>query len=75
MRWPRSPWPVDGASPGRSTNWPTTPPRGAIALKDLPSLYRIRIGDYRVIYQVQDATLVVLVVRIGSRGDVYRHLP
>ena len=50
-------------------------PRGAIILEGSSSLYRIRVGDYRVIYQVQDAALVVLVVRIGQRGDVYRHLP
>jgi mRNA interferase RelE/StbE len=50
-------------------------PRGAKALEGQLSLYRIRVGDYRVIYQVQDAALLVLVVRIGSRGDVYRHLP
>ena len=50
-------------------------PGGAKALKGGPSLYRIRVGDYRVVYQVQDAALLVLVVRIGSRGDVYRRLP
>jgi mRNA interferase RelE/StbE len=50
-------------------------PAGATALKGVLSLYRIRVGEYRVIYQVQDAALLVLVVRIGSRGDVYRHLP
>jgi len=50
-------------------------PRGARVLEGRLSLYRIRVGDYRVIYQIQDAGLVVLVVRIGSRGEVYRHLP
>jgi mRNA interferase RelE/StbE len=50
-------------------------PRGAILLEGPSSLYRIRVGDYRIIYQIQDAALVVLVVRIGQRGDVYRHLP
>ena len=50
-------------------------PGGAKALQGRLSLYRIRVGDYRVIYQVQDNALLVLVVRIGSRGDVYRHLP
>ena len=49
-------------------------PRGAIILEGRAALYRIRVGDYRVIYQIQDAALVVLVVRIGGRGDVYRHL-
>ena len=49
-------------------------PRGAILLAGPSSLYRIRVGDYRVIYQVKDVALVVLVVRIGQRGEVYRHL-
>ena len=49
-------------------------PGGAKALKGVLSLYRIRVGDYRIIYQIQEAALLVLVVRIGSRGDVYRHL-
>jgi mRNA interferase RelE/StbE len=50
-------------------------PRGARALEGRLSLFRIRVGDYRVIYQIQEAALLVLVVRIGSRGDIYRHLP
>ena len=35
-------------------------------------LYRIRIGDYRVIYQINNAKLVVLIVRIGHRREIYR---
>ena len=34
--------------------------------------WRIRIGSYRVLYEIQDAKLVVLVVEIGDRRDVYR---
>ena len=34
--------------------------------------YRLRVGDYRIIYEVQEARLVVLVVRIGHRKDVHR---
>jgi mRNA interferase RelE/StbE len=34
--------------------------------------YRIRQGDYRVIYEINDATMQVTVVKIGHRGDVYR---
>ena len=34
--------------------------------------YRLRVGDYRVIYQVADDVLAVLVVRVGHRKDVYR---
>jgi mRNA interferase RelE/StbE len=33
--------------------------------------WRIRIGDWRVIYQIQDRRLIVLVVRIGHRREVY----
>ena len=35
------------------------------------SLYRIRHGDYRIIYEVNDAEVVVLVVKVGHRRDVY----
>lgn len=50
-------------------------PRGVEKLAGKTPLYRIRVGDYRVIYEIRDAVLLVLVVRIGGRGDVYRHLP
>jgi mRNA interferase RelE/StbE len=33
--------------------------------------WRIRVGDYRVVYQIEDDQLVVLVVRIGHRREVY----
>ena len=34
--------------------------------------YRIRVGDYRVIYEVEQGRLTVLVIRIGHRREVYR---
>lgn len=34
--------------------------------------YRVRVGDYRIVYEILDARLVVHVVRIGHRRDVYR---
>lgn len=34
--------------------------------------YRIRQGDYRILYEIVDATLIVTVVRIGNRREVYR---
>ncbi len=34
--------------------------------------YRIRVGDYRVIYEIEDAVLVVQVVRVDHRRNVYR---
>ncbi len=48
-------------------------PHGAIQLTG-SERWRIRIGDYRVIYEPQDDRLVVLVIRIGHRRDVYRRL-
>ena len=35
-------------------------------------LYRIRQGNYRVLYSIQDTDLVVLVIKVGHRRDVYR---
>lgn len=34
--------------------------------------YRLRQGDYRVLYEIVDADLIVTVVRVGNRRDVYR---
>ena len=34
--------------------------------------YRIRVGSYRVVYRIYDTELVVLIVRIGDRKDIYR---
>ncbi len=36
------------------------------------SYYRIRVSDYRVLYEVRDREVLVLVVRVGHRRDVYR---
>ncbi|MFI2027318.1 type II toxin-antitoxin system RelE/ParE family toxin [Streptomyces buecherae] len=37
-------------------------------------LFRLRVGNYRVAYQVHDGELVILVVKVGDRRDVYRNL-
>jgi mRNA interferase RelE/StbE len=34
--------------------------------------YRVRVGDYRIIYSVQESTITIVVVAIGHRKDVYR---
>lgn len=47
-------------------------PAGVKALTGSPGLLRIRVGDWRVIYRVEDARLVVLVVEVGHRREVYR---
>ncbi|HET7386944.1 MAG TPA: type II toxin-antitoxin system RelE/ParE family toxin [Nocardioidaceae bacterium] len=45
-------------------------PPGSRPLKGRPG-FRIRVGDYRVIYTVQDDVLLVVVVRLGHRSHVY----
>ena len=47
-------------------------PKGVKKLSGPDDLYRIRVGDYRIVYQIHDDRLIVLVVRIGHRKDVYR---
>jgi mRNA interferase RelE/StbE len=47
-------------------------PSGCVKMTGLRDIFRIRIGDYRVTYQVQDRVLVVIVVKVGHRREVYR---
>jgi mRNA interferase RelE/StbE len=49
-------------------------PSGARPLVGYPDLWRIRVGDYRVVYTVQDSQLVVLALRVAHRSTVYRNL-
>jgi len=34
--------------------------------------YRIRVGDYRILYQIDDTAKLIIVYRVAARGDVYR---
>lgn len=45
-------------------------PPGARALQGRPGL-RVRVGDYRIIYTVQDDILLVAVIALGHRRDIY----
>lgn len=47
-------------------------PQGVRKLTGENDLYRIRNGDYRIIYTIGDKELIVLVVKIGDRKEVYR---
>jgi mRNA interferase RelE/StbE len=47
-------------------------PRGRVKLKGYESEYRIRIGDYRVRYEIRDQESIVLLLHCGHRRDIYR---
>lgn len=49
----------------------TPRPSGCKKMKGEENLYRVRVGDFRVLYEVHDDVLVVLVVTIGDRKEVY----
>ena len=47
-------------------------PDGAVKLKGYDNEYRIRIGDYRLVYEIRDDQLIVLLVQCKHRRDVYK---
>lgn len=54
---------------------PLTDPRSqgkALQGPAFATLWRYRVGDYRLVCEIQDAALIVLVVQIGHRKEVYR---
>ncbi len=46
-------------------------PSGVIKLKGYRGQYRIRVRNYRVVYEIKDDILVVTVIGIGHRRDIY----
>ncbi len=48
------------------------PYKGSVLKGDLTGLRRIRVGHYRVIYEIDQGILQVLVVKVGHRREVYR---
>ncbi|RZB34619.1 MAG: mRNA interferase RelE/StbE [Desulfobacteraceae bacterium Eth-SRB1] len=36
--------------------------------------HKVRVGNYRIIYEIQDDALLILIVKIGHRKDIYRNL-
>lgn len=47
-------------------------PHGVKKLEGVEGLYRVRVGEHRIVYQIDDAELIVTVVTLGNRRDVYR---
>ena len=52
----------------------TPRPAGSIKLAGSDDAYRIRVGDYRIVYQVLDKVLIVYIIRVAHRKDIYRGL-
>ena len=46
-------------------------PNGCKKLKGFKNYYRIRTGNYRIIYSINDKILIVEVIKIGNRKDIY----
>lgn len=49
-------------------------PDGVKKLKGEENSYRIRVGDYRIIYEIYDDILVVKVVEVGHRSEIYKQI-
>lgn len=49
-------------------------PHGVVRTSGKDDFYRMRVGSYRVIYTIEEDVLVVLVVSVGHRREIYRDL-
>ncbi len=47
-------------------------PSGCAKLTGSDCAYRIRVGDYRVIYEIYDARVIIEVIKVAHRKDIYR---
>lgn len=52
----------------------TPPEPNTTKMKGNNSFHRIRTGDYRIIYEIHDDRLIILIVKVGHRKDVYKGL-
>jgi mRNA interferase RelE/StbE len=47
-------------------------PSGVVKMAGEAFTYRVRLGDYRIVYEVQDEVLCILVIKVGHRREVYK---
>ena len=52
----------------------TPRPPGSVRLQGREGFHRVRVGDYRIVYLIEDRVLLVCVVRVAHSKDVYRGL-
>ena len=50
-------------------------PIGSKKIVGTEHTYRLREGDYRVVYSIEDSYLIIEVIRVGHRKDIYRQFP
>lgn len=49
-------------------------PHGVEKLSAQHDLYRVRVGDYRIVYGVEDRSVLVAILRVGNRSEVYQRI-
>ena len=47
-------------------------PRGARKLQGYKDVFRIRVGSYRILYSVEERKLIIIILKVGHRGDIYQ---
>ena len=47
-------------------------PPGAAAMREVPGAYRIRVGDFRIVYTVHERTVTILILQVAHRREAYR---
>ncbi|MDZ8184632.1 MAG: type II toxin-antitoxin system RelE/ParE family toxin [Nostoc sp. ChiSLP02] len=48
-------------------------PNGIKKLQGDDNSYRIRVGDYRIVYEIYDDVLIITVIKVGHRSDIYKN--
>lgn len=70
--WRRLPWDLQARLKAAISDLGEEPrPHGYRSLSGYEDLYRVRVGNWRVIYHVEDRERLVVIVAIGPRGRVY----
>jgi mRNA interferase RelE/StbE len=49
-------------------------PRGVVKVRGKIDLYRLRQGQYRILYSIHDDVLIIIVINVAQRKDIYRRL-